>query len=299
MINLPPGARLQVKAVSVRFSGIRVLQDVSFNVEPGTVHAVIGPNGAGKSSLFNVLSGIYKPTEGSVLLDDYEVVGRIPHKIAHAGVGRAFQNSSMFSSLTVEENLMLGRHRLTRAGVLGTGLGLPFGRKEERKARESVREVANFLGIERLLERPAGDLPYGEAKQVDVARALCTEPKILLLDEPAAGMHTHEKTAMRETIKRISSDLGTTILLVEHDMGLVINTSDRITALNFGTVLLTGTPDEVSNDPRVIEAYLGHSKSKSDVSQGVPASNKQTAETAHPPAAEDSESSPAETDTDD
>lgn len=299
MIELPPGARLEVDDVNVRFSGIRVLQNVSFTVEPGTVHAIIGPNGAGKSSLFNVLSGIYHPISGRVLLDDRELIGLMPHKIAHAGVGRAFQNSSMFSSLTVEENLILGRHRLTRAGVLGTGLGLPFGRREERRSREAVREVADFLGIESLLSRPAGDLPYGAAKQVDVARALCTEPKILLLDEPAAGMHTHEKATMRKTIGRVSGELGTTILLVEHDMELVISTANKITALNFGTVLLTGTPQEVSTDPRVIEAYLGHSRTEAAVASNPAPVTPEAADGSSAPDAQGHPSSPAETDHDD
>ena len=262
MIDLPDGASLEVRGIDLRFAGIRVLQDVSFTVEPGSVHAIIGPNGAGKSSLFNVLSGIYKPSAGTVLLDGRELLGRKPHRIAQAGVGRAFQNASMFSSLTVEENLLIGRHQLTRTGVFGSGLGLPSGRREERRSREIVHEFATFLGIDELLKHEAGTLPYGEAKRVDVARALCTEPSILLLDEPAAGMHTHEKATMRAAIKRIASELGTTILLVEHDMGLVISTSDRITALDFGTVLMTGTPAEVSSDKRVIEAYLGHSRAK-------------------------------------
>jgi len=263
------GARLDVTGVSVRFSGIHVLDNVSFSVEPGTVHALIGPNGAGKSSLFNVLSGIYHPTVGSVQLDDRELLGLKPHQIARAGVGRAFQNSSMFASLTVEENLLLGRHLLTRSGVFRSGLQLPYARREERESRRAVREVAEFLAIEDLLPRTAGDLPYGDAKRVDVARALCTNPRVLLLDEPAAGMHTHEKISMRDSIKQIARELGTTVLLVEHDMGLVMGTSDQITVLNFGTVLLTGTPEEVRNDPRVIEAYLGHSTAQHDAMMGA------------------------------
>lgn len=274
MIDMPEGGTLEFRNVNLRFSGIKVLQKVSFTVAAGTIHAIIGPNGAGKSSLFNVLSGIYHPSGGSVLLDGEELIGLKPHKIAQAGVGRAFQNSSMFSSLTVEENLMLGRHRLTRAGVLATGLSLPRARREERKTLEVVRAAADFVGISRLLKREAGSLPYGEAKQVDVARALCTEPKILLLDEPAAGMHTHEKESMRETISRISTELGTTILLVEHDMALVTSASDRITALNFGTVLITGTPTEVSHNPQVIEAYLGQSRSNLEAAEDISATTR-------------------------
>lgn len=267
------GARLDVIGVSVRFSGVQVLENVSFSVEPGTVHALIGPNGAGKSSLFNVLSGIYHPTVGSVVLGEKELLGLRPHQIVRDGVGRAFQNSSMFGSLTVEENLLLGRHCLTHSGVFRTGLRLPFARREEARSRQIVREVAEFLDIDHLLTRVAGDLPYGDAKRVDVARALCTEPRILLLDEPAAGMHTHEKISMRDSIKRIARERGTTVLLVEHDMGLVMDTSDLITVLNFGTVLLTGTPEEVRNDPRVIEAYLGHSTARNDAMKRTPRTN--------------------------
>jgi branched-chain amino acid transport system ATP-binding protein len=182
------------------------------------------------------------------------------------GVGRAFQNGSMFASLTVEENLLLGRHRLTRSGVIGSGLGLPSSRAEQRDARLKVRETAEFLEIDHLLARTSGDLSYGDAKRVDVARALSTEPRLLLLDEPAAGMHSREKVAMRSTINRIARELGTTILLVEHDMGVVMGISDRITVLDFGTVLITSSPEEVRNDPRVIEAYLGHSSAR----KGVP-----------------------------
>lgn len=252
------GARLEVNGVTMRFSGVQVLKDVSFAVEPGEVHALIGPNGAGKSTLFNILSGIYRPVTGHVQVNGREIVGLRPHRIARLRVGRAFQNNSMFASLTVEENMLLGRHRLTRAGVFSCGLSIGPARAEERAARAKVREMAAFLEIEPLLEQPTGDLPYGDAKLVDIARALCTEPSVLLLDEPAAGMHTHEKAFIRSTIGRIARELGTTILLVEHDMQVVMETSDHITALNFGNVLVTGTPEVIRNDPQVIKAYLGH-----------------------------------------
>lgn len=264
------GAQVDVSGVSHSFAGVRVLNDISFTAEPGTVHAVIGPNGAGKSTLFNILSGIYRAGRGSVCVDGRDLVGLRPHRIARLGVGRAFQNGSMFASLTVEENLLLGRHRLTRTGLLRGGLGLGSAGKEERAARSRVREVAQLLGVERLLSRPAGDLPYGDAKRVDVARALCTEPRVLLLDEPAAGTHTREKLAMRGLIRTIASDLGITILLVEHDMGLVMGVSDRVTVLNFGTVICTGTPAVVRHDADVIEAYLGHSGARSSPGASPP-----------------------------
>lgn len=261
------GASLKVHDVTMRFSGVTVLDSVSFEVEPGTVHAIIGPNGAGKSTLFNVLSGIYKPSAGSVLLNDTPLIGLRPDKTVRAGVGRAFQNASMFNSMTVEENLLLGRHHLTKANVLSIGFRLPRASREEQESRDKIRAIADFVGISDLLARDASSLPYGEAKRVDLTRALATEPTLLLLDEPAAGMHTHEKTEMRDLIVRISRELGVTILLVEHDMGLVMGASDRITVLNFGTVITTDSPEAIRNDPRVIEAYLGHSSARDQVNR--------------------------------
>lgn len=258
---------MDVAAITVRFSGVQVLNEVSFAADAGTIHALIGPNGAGKSTLFNVLSGIYRPAAGHAHLDGQDLVGLAPHQVARAGVGRAFQNSSMFASLTVEENLLLGRHRLTRSGVLRSGLGLPFARTEERVARTHVREVAEFLEVDHLLSSAAGDLPYGDAKRVDMARAVCTQPRLLLLDEPAAGISTFEKAAIGSAITRIARELGTTVLLVEHDMGLVMDISDKITVLNFGNVLVTEVPDKIRNDPSVIEAYLGHSAARDDIMQ--------------------------------
>ncbi|MQA13626.1 MAG: ATP-binding cassette domain-containing protein [Pseudonocardiaceae bacterium] len=233
------------------------LSECSFTAEPGQVHAVIGPNGAGKSTLFNALCGIYRPAAGSIRLDGTELVGRRPDSVAALGVGRAFQNSSMVAGLSVADNLLLGRHRLTRSGLLSTGLRLPRARHEERDARLRVREVAAFLGTEELLALPAAELAYGAQKRVDIARALCTEPRLLLLDEPAAGMPAHEKVAMRDTVRRIAVDLGMTVLLVEHDMGLVMSISDRVTVLDFGTVIAGGTPTQIRTDPEVIRAYLG------------------------------------------
>lgn len=259
------GGALAVDGVTVRFSGVTVLQDVTFAAEPGTVHALIGPNGAGKSTLFNVLSGIYRPSEGAVSLDGESLLGKRPDQTVEAGVGRAFQNASMFRSMTVEENLLLGRHHLTGAGFLSVGLRLPWATREERQSREKVGEIAAFVGISELLNREASALPYGDAKRVDIARALATEPRLLLLDEPAAGMHTHEKTEVRKLIARIAGQLGITVLLVEHDMAVVMGVAQKITVLNFGHVITTGTPREVRADPLVIEAYLGHSRARDDL----------------------------------
>ncbi len=259
--SLPPGARVAVDGVTVKFAGLVALAKVSFVAAPGTVHAVIGPNGAGKSTLFNLLSGVYRPVEGSVRLDEHELVGLSAPRIARLGLGRAFQNASMFAGLTVEENLLLGRHRLTRTGVFSGGLGLPRARREEALSRVRVQDVASMLGIEHLLQHPAAELPYGLQKRVDVARALCSEPRVILLDEPAAGMHTHEKRQMRGIIRTVADDLGITVLLVEHDMGLVMGISDHVTVLDFGTVIASAAPQLVQRDKRVIEAYLGVTES--------------------------------------
>ncbi|MGH3383149.1 MAG: ABC transporter ATP-binding protein [Nocardioidaceae bacterium] len=267
MTTATAGARLVVDDVSVHFAGVVALDQVGFSAEPGEIHALIGPNGAGKSTLFNVLCGIYRPVHGSVRLDDREVVGMSPHRVARLGVGRAFQNGSMFAGLTVEDNLLLGRHRLTRAGVLSTGLRLARARREEAQGRAHVREVASFLAIEDVLGHSSADLPYGLQKRVDMARALCTQPRLLLLDEPAAGMHTHEKVELRETIRRVAGELGVTVLLVEHDMGLVMGISDRVTVLDFGVVIASATPAEVRRDERVIGAYLGKTSAQQPPTQ--------------------------------
>lgn len=251
------GAALSVRDVTLRFSGVVALSEVSFDVEPGSVHAVIGPNGAGKSSLFNVLSGLYRPQNGSITMDGVELLCHKPHWIARAGLGRAFQNASMFEDLSVAEHLLIGRHRFGRNGLIAAGLGLPSQRRYERSARAVVDGVAASFGLTEYMDLNASELPYGLQKRVDLARAVATSPKLLLLDEPAAGLHTHEKAEMSAMITQLTSERDLSVLLVEHDMPLVMELADALTVLDFGTVIMSGDPAVVADDERVIAAYLG------------------------------------------
>jgi branched-chain amino acid transport system ATP-binding protein len=246
---------LAVRDLALRFGTICAFEDVSFDVARGELLAVIGPNGAGKSSLFNVLSRVYAPQSGSVTLEGEDLLARRPRELARCGVARSFQNLGVVGELTALENVLVGRDHLMRAGALRGGLGLARG--EEREHGTAARRALRIAGIEDLADRTVGTLPYGDRKRVELARCVAMEPKLMLLDEPVAGMSAAERAAMTRLLARLHRDEGMTILLVEHDMGVVMQVADRVLVLDFGRPIAIGTPAEIQSDERVIRAYLG------------------------------------------
>ncbi len=243
--------------IAIRFGGIRAVDAVSFDVEQGEVFSIIGPNGAGKTTIFNLISRIYQPTSGRLFLEDREFTNVPAYRVAGMGIARTFQNIELFPQATLLQNLLIGRHCHSTVGVIPQLAFLPSVRREELKHREKVEEVIAFLGLERYRDTLIANLPYGVRKVVELGRALCIEPKLLLLDEPSSGLNVEETEGMGFWIEDIKKDLGITVIMVEHDMNLVRMVSDRVMALNYGKVLALGTPDEVQNHPEVVRAYIG------------------------------------------
>ncbi len=249
-------ALLEVKDLTKAFGGVTAIADLHFKVPENKVYSVIGPNGAGKTTLFNMLSGIYHPDEGSIRFLDQEIIGKEPHAVAEMGLSRTFQNLQMFFNMTVLDNVLVGCHLRTHSGLFSAAFRLPSVIREERVARQWAEEALAFCGLEEYSRQHADALPYGVLKRIEIARALAVQPKLLLMDEPAAGLNDTETLEMRSLIRRISES-GITVLLVEHNMGLVMQVSDRILVLDYGSRLAEGTPEEIQNNPQVIEAYLG------------------------------------------
>ena len=245
------------KDISVRFGGIRAVDAVSFDVRQGEVFAIIGPNGAGKTTIFNLISRIYNVTDGQLVFDGHDFTRTPPHRIAGLGIARTFQNIELFANASLLQNLLIGRHCHSDVGYLSQLGFLPSTRRAEIHHREKVEEVIEFLGLQRHRDTLIANLPYGVRKVVELGRALCTEPKLLLLDEPSSGLNVEETEGMGFWIEDIKKDLGITVIMVEHDMALVSQVSDRVMALNYGKVLAMGTPGEVQTHPEVIRAYIG------------------------------------------
>ncbi len=252
------GPILEAKSVSLRFGGVRALTDVSFAVRPGELFSIIGPNGAGKTSIVNCISGRYRPTQGTLHFRGADITGAAPSRRASLGIGRTFQNLALFAHMTVLDNILVGRHHLMKNNFL-TGMLYWLGgaQKEELEHRRKVEEIIDFLEIQHVRKAPAGTLPYGMRKRVELARAMALEPELILLDEPMAGMNLEEKEDMARFIVDLNEEWGMTVVMIEHDMGVVMDISHRVMVLDFGRRIAEGTPEAVLADPHVKKAYLG------------------------------------------
>jgi branched-chain amino acid transport system ATP-binding protein len=248
---------LQIEKMTHYFGGLRAVYNYNLEIEPGQVRGLIGPNGAGKTTIFNLITGIYKPTEGEILLEGKSILGLQPHQIASKGLGRTFQNLRLWRHMTVLEHVKLARYSKISYGLIGAFLGTPKRRKEEAEIEEKAYDLLELVGIRHLADQVVTNLPYGAQRRVEMARALAMEPKILFLDEPTAGMNPEELVQMMGIIRRVHNELGLAIFLIEHRMRVVMDLCEAIQTLVFGEVIAEGTPEEIRNNPKVIDAYLG------------------------------------------